>query len=458
MVRATKCSRGPGVRHFIGNEEIAGSNPAESLECDRQIDSCICMSTWNFQPPTDADNPTDRQVSLESDSLGNKRIALLVTGSVAAMKAPLIARTLRRQGADVVAFASPEALRYTTVDALEWSTTNAVITKLTANAEHLSDENPFAAYVVAPATYNTINKMALGIADGVITSTLGSAIGRLEQGKTRILIAPTMHGNLHNSILTQSLHKLNSLGVDIIPPKVANGKNNLPEEKAIALAVCRSVSKSSLKNIPILVTGGPTPVPIDNIRRLTNRFTGRLGTRIAEELYVRGAKVKLIHGQGSYTPPSYLPHQIITTYDEYFAAVMSELQQGYRFGIFSAAVADYQPVEVFSGKIPSGKLSAIKLTTTQKVIAEVKAKFPSLGTVAFKYQENIDHAELIAIAQSRLQQGYQMVVANRGEEHQATGAQVAYLVTKENKPQKAIGKQEIARAIANYLESVILRN
>ncbi len=412
------------------------------------------MNDWDFQPPSESEL-SDRQVASESTHLQNKRVALLVTGSIAALKAPLIARTLRRQGADVVAFTSPEALRYTTIEALEWSTTNSVVTKLTANAEHLSDDNPFAAYLVAPATYNTINKTALGIADSLITSTLGSAIGRMEQGKTQVLIAPTMHGSLHNSILTQSLQKLDRMGVYIIPPKVANGKNNLPEEKAIAYAVCRAVSKSSLKNIPILVTGGPTPLPIDNIRRLTNRFTGRLGTCIAEELYLRGAKVKLIHGQGSYSPPDYLPHQIVTTYDEYFTEVMTHLQRPYRFGIFSAAVADYKPTQVFPGKIPSdGTLSKIELVPTQKVISEVRAKFPDLDTIAFKYQENISHQELINIAEARLQQGHRMVVANRGEEHQATGAQVAYLVTREQPPQKAVGKQEIAKAIADYLQII----
>ena len=412
------------------------------------------MSDWDFQPPPES-KLGDRQVALESTHLQHQRIALLVTGSIAAIKAVLIARTLRRRGADVVAFASQEALRYTTIEALEWSTTNRVVTKLTANAEHLSDDRPFAAYVVAPATYNTINKMALGIADSVITSTLGSAIGRMERGKTQILVAPTMHGSLHNSILTQSLKKLDGLGITIIPPKVANGKNNLPEEQAIANYVCRAVSKSSLKDVPILVTGGPTPVAIDNIRRLTNRFTGRLGTCIAEELYLRGAKVKLIHGRGSYSPPEYLTHQVVDTYDEYLTEVMTELQQPYRFGIFSAAVADYQPRQVFSGKIASGgALSKIELVPTKKAIEEVRAKFPDLEMIIFKYQENVSHEELIEIAQTKLKQGYRMVVANRGEEHQATGAQVAYLVTKEQAPQKAVGKPEIARAIADYLERI----
>ena len=411
------------------------------------------MSNWDFQSPPESDL-SDRQVALDSTHLLNKRIALLVTGSIAAIKAPLIARTLRRHGADVVAFVSSEALRYTTIDALEWSTTNRVVTKLTASAEHLSDEAPFAAYIVAPATYNTINKMGLGIADGVITSALGSAIGRMERGKTKILLAPTMHGSLHNSILTRSLQLLERMGVTIIAPKVAHGKNNLPNEQAIAWAVCRSVSSSTLKDIPVLVTGGPTPVPIDNIRRLTNRFTGRLGACIAEELYLRGAKVKLIHGEGSYTPPDYLPYQIVTTYDEYLTLVMEELQHNYRYGIFSAAVADYQPKQVFSGKIESGgALSKIDLIPTQKVISQVKAKFPNLGMITFKYQENVSHEKLIDIARQRLNQGYQMVVANRGEEHQSEGAQVAYLVTQADRPIKVVGKQEIARAIADYLET-----
>ncbi|MEN9520110.1 MAG: hypothetical protein RLZZ381_2698, partial [Cyanobacteriota bacterium] len=211
--------------------------------------------------------------------------------------------------------------------------------------------------------------------------------------------------------------------------------------------------QSSLKDIPILVTGGPTPVPIDHIRRLTNRFTGKLGACIAEELYLRGAKVKLIHGQGSYSPPEYFPRKIVTTYDEYLTEVMSELQTNYRYGIFSAAVADYQPTQVFPGKIPSGELSKIDLIPTPKVISKVKAKFPHLKMITFKYQENIAHEELIKIAKNRLQQGYQMIVANRGEEHQATGAQVVYLVTKDQPPQKVVGKAEIAKAIANYLET-----
>jgi phosphopantothenoylcysteine decarboxylase/phosphopantothenate--cysteine ligase len=411
------------------------------------------MKDWDFSPPPESELG-DREVPLEGNHLLGKRIALLSTGSIAAMKAPLIARTLRRQGADVVAFVSEDALRYTTIDTLEWSTTNPVVTKLTAAAEHLSDSNPFAAYLVAPATYNTINKMRYGIADGVITSSLGSALGRMQRGQTQILLVPTMHGSLHNSILTESLQILQSLGVRIVPPREGYGKNNLPEEVVIVAEVCRSVSQSPLKGVPILVTGGPTPVPIDNVRRLTNRFTGQLGVHITEELYLRGAQVHLIHGQGSYTPPAHLPCQIVSTYEEYRTSVIEQLQsQPYKFGIFSAAVADYQPKEVFPGKIPSGDaLKTINLIPTQKVIDIVKEKFPDLYMVTFKYQENVSYEELMKIALARLEKGYQAVVANRGEEQGSKGEQIAYLVTPHEQPQQMLGKHQIAIDIANFLE------
>lgn len=412
------------------------------------------MKPWNFTPPP-ASELGDHEVPLHGTHLQGKRIALLITGSIAALKAPLLARELRREGAEVTAFTSTEALRYTTLDSLEWSSTHPVITKLTAAAEHLSDEDPFDVYVVAPATYNTINKMRYGIADGVITSTLASALGKLEQGQTQILIVPTMHGSLHNRILTESLQQLHHWGVEIMPPKEAYGKHNLPDLRSIVTTVSRLVSSSPLKGIPILVTGGPTPVPIDNIRRITNRFRGTLSLKITEELYLRGAEVQLILGMGGDTPPSYFPCEIAQTYEHYAQLVLDHLQQyPYVFGIFSAAVADYQPERVLPGKIPSGgALHSLKLVPTGKVIERVRTEFPDLYMVTFKYQEDVTHKELIDIAQKRLEQGYNAVVANRGEETGEQGEQIAYWVSKNKTAEKMMGKEGIARAISNHLEA-----
>ncbi|MEK8021273.1 MAG: phosphopantothenoylcysteine decarboxylase [Candidatus Parabeggiatoa sp.] len=412
------------------------------------------MTEWDLTPPPLSDLG-DHDVYRLGNHLLGKRVALLVTGSIAAIKAPMIARSLRQQGAEVVAYLSSEALRYTTADALEWSTTNSVVTQLSAHSEHLSDTSPFDIFLVAPATYNTINKMANGIADGVITTTLGSALGRMEQGKSKVLIAPTMHNSLHNSILTESLKKLKAMGVEIIPPREGNGKHNIPDEQTLTASVCRAASASPLKKVPILVTGGPTPVPIDNVRRIINRFRGKLGINILEELYLRGADVQLIHGDSGSLPPKHLPYVVAKTYDDYYDKVMSELKQKeYAMGLFSAGVADYRPEKTLPGKTPSGQNLSLNLVPTVKVIDEVKKQFPTLFMLTFKYQEGLSHNELMEIAYHRLNSGYPAIVANRGEEVGPNGEQIAHLVTGVGQTKKFIGKQEIAIGIANYLEEI----
>ena len=351
-------------------------------------------------------------------------------------------------------FASDEALRYTTNDALEWCSGNPVVSRLTSAAEHISDANPFHIFLVAPATYNTINKMANGIADNALTTTLGSALGRMERGDAAVLVAPTMHGTLHNSILTESLKKLHSMGVRIIPPREDYGKHNIPSEETLVAEVCRAASSSRLKGVKVLVTGGPTPVPIDNARRITNKFTGRLGSEIAVELFMRGADVTLVHGGTAYNPPSYLDKININLYDDYRSQVDNVLSgKEFKFGIFSAAVADYKPAVVAEGKIPGGVLKSIDLVPTVKVIDEVKEKFPSLKMITFKYQEKISHNELISIAEKRLGKGYISVVANRGEETETNGDQVAWLVSKGAEPKRLSSKKGIAAGIADFMEN-----
>lgn len=413
------------------------------------------MDDWDLSPPPPSEMG-DREVLLDGMHLAGRRIALLVCGSIAAYRSPDVARALRRQGADVVAFVSKEARRYVTLEALEWSTTNPVVTKLTAAAEHLSDAHPFAAYLVAPATYDTINKMRLGIADGVVTATLASAIGRMEAGRTELLVAPTMHGTMHNSLLTDSLQALRSIGVRMIQPRRAYGKNNLPDPQTIVVNVCRLLSRSPLRGVPVIVTGGPTPVPLDAIRRITNCFTGQLGIEIAKELYLRGSQVHLVHGAGTTAPPDWIPHTITPTYQDYRDRVLSLLQErDYRFGIFSAAVADYQPVQIHPGKIPSGgQWKTIQLQPTEKVIDLVSEVAPQLGLISFKYQEGVTHEALMQIAHDRLQRGHLAVVANRGNETGPRGEQVAYLVTRDRSPLRMLDKPGIAMGIADWLESL----
>lgn len=412
------------------------------------------MSDWDFQPPP-ASDLGDREVPRDGDHLAGRRIALMVTGGIAAYRAPDLARALRREGAEVVAFTSDEGTRYVARDTLEWATRNPVVDHLSPRAEHLSDEERFDAFLVAPATYNTINKMAAGIADGPVTATLASGLGRMERGETQVLVAPTMHGSMHTSILTASLERLAGFGVRVVPPREDYGKHNIPSAHVLVAEVCRAVSRSPLRGVPGLVTGGPTPVWLDDVRKITNRFSGRLGVRVAEELYLRGADVRLIHGQGAFDPPDHLPVIVSKSFDDYRRLVAEEIEaHGDRFGVFTAAVADYRPTETLPGKTPSGRDWTIELEPTVKVIREVRQRFPDLHMVVFKLEAGVEHETLLEIARARLDQGYQAVVANRGEEMGAGDEHVAYLLTSETgEPERLEGKQGIARGIARHLET-----
>ena len=198
------------------------------------------MDEWNHQPPTPSDLG-DHDVPLEGAELSGSEVALLVTGGIAAYTTPTLVRSLRRRGATVRVFCSSESLRYVSEEALAWASVNSVVTSLGPNAEHLSDSAPFSAYLVAPASYNTIGKVANGIADTVVTATLASALGRMERGGAHVLMAPTMHGSMHNAVLVENCRRLASLGVRIIPPRDAYGKHNLPRESDLVDEVIRAL-------------------------------------------------------------------------------------------------------------------------------------------------------------------------------------------------------------------------
>ena len=417
---------------------------------------------WNFRPPAST-AIGDHDVVRLSGHLEGRRIALLVGAGIAAMKAPLLARALRRHGAEVTAFCAPQALRYVGAEALEWSTCRPLVRQLTWRSEHLSDGEDFAAYLVAPATYNTIGKAACGIADTVVTAALASALGRLARGETAVLMAPTMHGSMHNAALEANCRRLADLGVRFVPPRDADGKHNLPEEELIAAAVCRALSRSPLRGRRILVTGGPTPVPIDGVRRITSRFRGQLGAAIHEELLRRGADSRLVLGDGGWRPAEWLPAvRIAPTFDAYKAMVLAEVGAaggdglagpGVDAAVLSAAVADYRPREVVAGKFASGQQEwRLALEPTEKVIEQVAAAAPGLPIVSFKYLEGVSHEELMAEAQRRLSR-YAVVVANRGEEI-TEALQVAWIVTKAAQ-QRVEGKAAIAAAIADGLEGLL---
>lgn len=404
---------------------------------------------WDFSPPRSTPIG-DHEVEPVSGHLAGHKVALLVCGGIAAMKVPLLARALRRRGAQVVAFCSEEALHYVGRQALEWSTCNPLVTALTWRAEHLSDGEGFSAYLVAPATYNTIGKAASGVADNVVTAALASALGRMQRGQAQVLFAPTMHGSMHQDILVEASRRLAGLGVRFITPRDAWGKHNLPQEELVVAAVCRALSTSPLAGKRLLVTGGPTPVPIDGVRRILNRFRGRLGAAVHEEFLLRGAESTFVLGDGAWRPAAWMPLEVARTYDEYRDAVLRQVRAGQDAGVFSAGVADYRPKAAVAGKIPSGRdVLPIELVPTAKVIELAREAAPQMFIVSFKYLEGVSHEQLLATARERLDR-YPVVVANRGEEAQGA-EQVSYILTRQGE-QRVEGKARIAAAIADLLE------
>lgn len=182
----------------------------------------------------------DRAVARSSQALAGRRVALLITGGIAAFRTPALVRELRRAGAEVQTYATPAALQFVTRDALEWASTLPLITQLDAHAQHV--EYTADVYLVAPATYSTISKAAVGIADNAVTTTLASALGMQEQGRCRVLFAPTMHGSMVNRILREHLAKLAELGCRVIPPLGRDGKALLPDDATLVAEVVAALS------------------------------------------------------------------------------------------------------------------------------------------------------------------------------------------------------------------------
>ncbi len=419
------------------------------------------MKHWDFTPPTPSDLG-DHEVRLDGTHLEGKRIALMVCGGIAAMKAPMLARALRRQGAQVTSFLSDEGLRYVTADTMSWSCDRPAVTRLSPRAEHLSDAERFDLYCVAPATYNTIGKMAGCIADGLLTATLASAIGRMERGECRILVAPTMHGSMHNSILTAAMRRLESIGVGFIAPRMDAGKLNLPDEEVIVAACCRALSRSPLAGRRVLVTGGPIAAFLDGVRTISNHFTGSLSIEVARECEFRGAHVDLVLGAGSIAGPAWINTWRVKDLSDYRDRVMQLLDAGsHDASILSAAAADFEPHAPRQGKVSSREEWPLVLRPAAKVIDLVRERHPDTFLVGFKHEEGISTEELLRIGQERAARDG-ACVANRGDDFApradgTTPPQVSWMCTRESAPVRVEGKRAIASAIADLVEREFTR-
>ena len=352
-------------------------------------------------------HPSKDIVGTKGKELKDKRIVLCVTGSVAAVQCSEIARTLMRHGAEVFTVMSPMAQKIIHPYLMEWATGNAVVTELTGKIEHVAlvGEHPKKAdlVLIAPATANTISKIACGIDDTTVTSVVSTAFG----SNTPIIIVPAMHESMYNHpILTENINKLKALGIKFVGPRIEEGKAKIAETKEITNAVMRELAvEQDFSGFSVLVTAGPTVEHIDPIRVITNRSSGKMGISIVEETLNRGAEVTLVYGLGKATPPSDACVISVETTKQMRKAVVSELRsKKYDVVIAVAAAADWTVKKPYSYKVSTHKFHSLdlKLEPTKKIIDHVKKVSPKTFLVAFRAEYKLSKKDLIESAYKRL--------------------------------------------------------
>jgi len=353
--------------------------------------------------------------------LRGKTICMCLTGSVAVISAPIIARELMRLGAEIIAVMTRAATELLNPALMQWATGNPVITQLTGAVEHvfLAGDRPRAVgqanlILVCPATANTISKIANGIDDTPVTTVVSTAFG----SSTQIVVVPAMHESMfRHPILRENEKKLRKCGIDILGPRISEGKAKIAKiDDIIDRVIDLLVAKKDLEGLKILCTSGPTREYIDEIRFVSNDSSGRMGIEIAKEAAARGAEVLLINGKSSVKVPDYLNVKNVVSTEDFIKEVKYELgYNDYDFFICAAAISDYSPTKVIEGKISSDNVKELQINMrlTPKIIDVARQKNHKVFIVAFKAETNISRSELIDRAFERLLKSKaDMIVAN----------------------------------------------
>ena len=310
-----------------------------------------------------------------------------------------------RHGADVYAVMSHSTEKMVGSDLLEWATGNPVVKELTGKLEHIALAGKTAGHVdlvlIAPATANTIGKLASGIDDTPVTTVAATAIG----SKIPVLIAPAMHEPLYDHPIAQeNIARLKKIGVEFIEPEIAEGKAKIATTAKIVQAVITRLSSQlssrarDLEGRRVLVTAGPTIEHIDPVRVITNRSSGKMGVAIAEEASSRGAETTLILGPGSATPPPGVKTVRVETTEQMLEAALRELKKERHDLVFAAAApSDYRPSKPGDHKLSTRKEKTvgIELEATPKIIREIRHVSPNSFIVAFKTDHGVSNAELV---------------------------------------------------------------
>ena len=350
--------------------------------------------------------------------LAGRRIILGVSGSIAAIEVPRVIRELIRHGADVRVVMSAEATRLVTPESLRFASGHPPILELTGDVEHVTWMGPgdkrADLLLIAPATANTISKIAHGIDDTPVTTFASVALG----GHVPILLAPAMHGSMgQNPAVKANLEQLRAWGVEIIAPRREENEEKVPSPEEIAAAVLHRLARGPWAGRRVIVVGGASHEPIDDVRSITNESSGETAVALATQAHYRGALVSLWLGAASAPVPSFLSVIRWTSVEDLHRLVVRETASlvGADAVWIPAALADYT-VKPRAEKIDSRRTPRLTLTLgpTPKILPEIRRRVSAPGiVVGFKLVSRQTPEKLRGLAQTLLEEvGLDAVVGN----------------------------------------------
>ncbi|HIW55154.1 MAG TPA: bifunctional phosphopantothenoylcysteine decarboxylase/phosphopantothenate--cysteine ligase CoaBC, partial [Candidatus Ruthenibacterium merdigallinarum] len=380
-------------------------------------------------------------------------------GGIAAYKIPNLASMLKKLGADVQVLMTKNATNFITPITFESLTgTKCMVDTFDRNfqfsVEHVALAKRADVVLVAPATANVIGKLACGIADDMLTTTLLAC-------RCKVFVAPAMNTRMYeNPIVQDNLARLRRFGMEVIEPAAGHlacgdeGKGKMPEPAELLQYILRETAmQKDMAGLRVLVTAGPTREAIDPVRFVTNHSSGRMGYAIARNCMLRGAAVTLVTGPVSLTPPMFTDVVPVTSAAEMFEAVTSRAGEQ-DIVVKAAAVADYRPAAVAGEKIKKGDGAlSLSLERTQDILAWLGAhKRPGQFLCGFAMETQ----DLLANARKKLEaKNADLIVANSLRTEGAgfgTDTNVVTLLSREGERQLPLmSKDDVAAQVVDEI-------
>ena len=397
--------------------------------------------------------------------LKNKTVVLGVSGGIAVYKACDVVSRLKKLNANVHVIMTKSAAEFVTPLTFQSLSQNYVVSDMfeepkTWDVEHISLAKKADVFLIAPATANVIGKIANGICDDMLTTTVMATTGK-------VLIAPAMNTNMYkNPILQRNINTLKELGYNFVNPDsgrlacgdIGEGKLASPENIVNAVVDLLNNNNKDLQGKKIMITAGPTVESIDPVRYLTNRSTGKMGYAIAKMAANRGADVTLVSGPTNIAPPSNIKKLIkAQSAEDMYNAIINNFDEN-QVIIKSAAVADYKPKTYSDKKIKkSNDDLIIELERNKDIAYELGKIKKNKILVGFAAETN----DLIENAKTKIKKkNLDFIVANDLTEEGAgfgTDTNIVKIIDKEGNIDKypQMKKDEVANVILDKVKSLL---